>query len=285
MREESAGFPESTAEPVRIAAIPAPEAEPGARLPRADLATVLARSSPAVTTAKSLDALLEIWGEAPTATELLSFSQALAILEGRGLAVMSLRGASVETLQLFNYPAILEMSALDGMPRFVLLAGLASGEALLAGIDQGRLLRVPLAQVEEHWDGDAWVAWRDFEELPEVLRPPLRGAPVTWLQQTLGRMGFYDGAPTGEFDAATIAGVRALQASLQVEVDGTVGEVTKARLYESARVLPGSAAHGSATRRPSEHDPEGAPARRGGEGRRVARRAGFARAWFPRVSP
>jgi hypothetical protein len=199
----------------------------------ADLATVLVRSSPAVTTAASLEALLEIWDEAPPAAELMSLSQALAILEARGLAVMPLRGASVAKLELFNYPAILKLSALDGMPRFVLLTGLASGDVLLGGIDAGRPLRVPLAQVEEHWDGEAWVAWRDFEELPEVLRPPLRGAPVAWLQQALGRMGFYDGAPTGDFDAATIAGVRALQASLQVEVDGTVGRVTKMRLYET----------------------------------------------------
>jgi general secretion pathway protein A len=231
--EGNAGSPELRAEPVRTAAIPASAAQPGARVARADLATVLARSSPAVTTASSLDALLEIWGEAPPAAELMSLSQALGILEARGLAVMPLRGASVATLQLFNYPAILKLSALDGMPRFVLLAGFSSGGALLAGIDAGRPLRVPLAQVEEHWDGEAWVAWRDFEELPEILRPPLRGAPVAWLQQALGRTGFYDGAPTGEYDAATIAGVRALQASLQVRVDGTVGRVTKMRLYET----------------------------------------------------
>jgi peptidoglycan hydrolase-like protein with peptidoglycan-binding domain len=76
------------------------------------------------------------------------------------------------------------------------------------------------------------VVWRDFEKLPEVLRPPLRGAPVVWLQQALGRMGFYRGSLTGEFDGATITAVRALQTSLQIEVDGTVGRVTKLRLYD-----------------------------------------------------
>jgi general secretion pathway protein A len=243
--EESADFPELTAEPVRAAPIPAPAAEavrtaaiaaPAAEtdawLPRAELATMLARISPAVTTAASLNALLATWGEAPTVTELMSLPQALAVLERRGLAVMPLQGASIATLQLFNYPAILELSALDGMPRFVLLTGLENGHGLITGIDDGRPLRLPLAHVGDHWGGNAWVAWRDFEGLPEILRPPLRGAPVTWLQQALGRMGFYEGAPTGEYDAATVRGVRALQASLQIEVDGTVGQVTKARLYE-----------------------------------------------------
>ena len=104
--------------------------------------------------------------------------------------------------------------------------------ALITGLGEGSPLRVSLAQVGDHWSGNAWVAWRDFEELPDILRPPLSGAPVIWLQQALGRMGFYDDAATGEFDAATIQGVRDLQASLQIEVDGTVGRVTKIRLYE-----------------------------------------------------
>jgi hypothetical protein len=186
-----------------------------------------------VTIAGSLDALLEIWGEAPEQAELMSLSQALATLEDRGLGVIPLRGASLATLQLFNHPVILELSALDGVPRFTLLAGLEDGNALLAGIREGQPLRVPIAEVEEHWGGAAWLAWRDFEELPEILRPPLSGAAVTWLQGALGRLGFFAGAPTGEFDLPTIAAVRALQESLEVEVDGTVGRVTKIRLYES----------------------------------------------------
>ena len=230
--EEGADFPESKTEPVRTAAIAAPAPEPEAPLPHAELATLLARSSPAVTTAASVDALLGIWGEAPTANELMSLPQALAVLESRGLAVMPLRGASLATLELFNYPAILQLSALDGMPRFVLLAGLESGHALITGIGDGLPLRVPFARLGDHWGGDAWVAWREFEELPEILRPPLSGAPVIWLQKALGRMGFYSGALTGEFDLATIEGVRDLQANLQIKVDGTVGRVTKLRLYE-----------------------------------------------------
>jgi general secretion pathway protein A len=230
--EVSAAPPESSEEPVRTAAIATPELEPRARVPRADLATVLARSSPAVTTAASLNALLDAWSEAPTGGELMSLPQALAVLQSRGLAVLPLRGASLETLQRINYPAILGLAALDGMPRFVLLTGFESGHALIAGIDEGLPLRIPNAEIAKQWGGDAWIAWRDFEELPGILRPPLQGAPVIWLQQALGRLGFYQGTPTGEFDAATIKGVRELQASLEVEVDGTVGRVTKMRLYE-----------------------------------------------------
>jgi hypothetical protein len=201
-------------------------------LQRVDLATELARISPAISVASSLDTLLRAWGERPMAAGLMSFEQALAGLEERGLGVLQLREADLGSLSRLNYPAILELSALDGVPRFVLLAELANGEALLAGFDRSGPRRVPAAQLKQLWTGRAWVAWRDFEDLPGIMRPPLSGPPVAWLQDSLSRMGFYAGAPTGEFDSATIEGVRALQTSLNVEVDGTVGEMTKARLYE-----------------------------------------------------
>jgi general secretion pathway protein A len=219
-------------EPVRSALLPSPAPEPSAPLPVSDLSTALARSSPAVTTAASLDAMLAMWSEAPTTIELMSLGQALETLATRRLAVLPLRGASLATLQRFDYPAILKLAALDGLPRYVLLSGIEDEDAVLGGIDAQRSIRVALSQVEAHWSGEAWLCWRDFEELPEILRPPLQGAPVTWLQETLGNLGFYDGGPTGQFDAETIAGVRALQESLEVEVDGTVGRVTKMRLYQ-----------------------------------------------------
>jgi general secretion pathway protein A len=233
VEEQSPGAAKATLNPIRTAAVPASAAEPGVRPPPPDLGTVLARSSPAVTIAASVNALLETWGEEPTATELMPLGTAIATLKSRGLGVMPLRGASLARLRLFNYPAILELSALDGLPRFVLLARIEGGEAVLAGVDEGRSLRVPIAQVEEHWDGQAWLAWRDFEKLPEVLRPPLRGAPVTWLQEELARMGLLKPPLSGRFDVATVVAVRALQERLKVRVDGTVGQVTKMRLYES----------------------------------------------------
>jgi len=229
-QEPSAAPPELAVDPIRIAAVPAPAEAPDLQPP--DLSEVLARSSPAVTIAASLNALLGTWDEEPV-TELMPLGTAIATLESRGLGVMPLREANVATLRLFNYPAILELSALDGMPRFALLVGLEDGEALLAGVDGDRPLRFPIAQVEEHWSGEAWLAWRDFEMLPEILRPPLRDASVTWLQEILARRGFLQPPLSGRFDHATVVAVRALQESLQVQVDGTVGQVTKMRLYES----------------------------------------------------
>ena len=68
------------------------------------------------------------------------------------------------------------------------------------------------------------------------MRPGANGPKVTWLQRSLMRLGVFRGVSHGRYDAATIAGVRALQQRLELGVDGTVGPVTKIQLY---RALPG----------------------------------------------
>jgi general secretion pathway protein A len=201
--------------------------------PPPDLDTALARRSPAAATAATLDALLLAWGSSPTLAELLSPEQAAAVLRGQGLALLPLRGADRAVLRFFDQPAILVLRAFDGASRWVLLRALGpDGEATIEGLGEGPW-RMPFDDLGQHWDGEAYVVWKDFERLPDVLRPGSRGAPVAWLQDALAKLGHYVGPTTGEFDGPTIAAVRSLQDATEVQVDGTVGPVTKIRLYQS----------------------------------------------------
>ena len=88
-----------------------------------------------------------------------------------------------------------------------------------------------------------WLARRIFRvgnELNErwlqdrrvVVIPWSTGDSVIWLQRELAELGHYQGTPNGEFDLATLAGVRALQSELGVNVDGTVGPETRIRLQD-----------------------------------------------------
>jgi hypothetical protein len=203
-----------------------------------DLGTALARSSPAATTAASLDALLRAWGVPEVGAELLSLPQALAALRAQGLATLSLRGADAAALRSLDQPALLVLTALDGASRTAMLRRLDDGgDAVLLGIAP-EPLRVPFAELARHWDGEAYVPWKDFEALPPVIGPESSGAPVAWLQHMLGRLGHYGGRPTGEFDADTIAAVRRLQGDAALQVDGTVGPETKIRLYQAMGTYP-----------------------------------------------
>ena len=58
------------------------------------------------------------------------------------------------------------------------------------------------------------------------ILPGRNGFDVVFLQVLLSRLGFYTGFFTGYYDAATIAAVRAFQASRGIGVDGEVGPIT-----------------------------------------------------------
>jgi general secretion pathway protein A len=218
------------AAPTRRAAAPAPRATPF------DLGVALAESSPAATTAAALDALLRRWGSETLEVGLLSRSQLVVLLENAGFSVLRLRRGSLGRLRAIGRPALIVLQAIDGAPRVLLLAGLERDTAVLEGL--GRPQRVPTDELARFWSGEALVAWRDHAELPRLLRRGDDGPAVQWLQQALGRLGFFGGTPDGVFEASTEAGVRAFQAAEALPVDGKVGPLTKIRLYER---LPGYA--------------------------------------------
>ncbi len=108
---------------------------------------------------------------------------------------------------------------------------LSGDRAWIEGLLPERTVRVPLGEIEAHWTGQAHAFWRDFEDLPPVLRAGDGGAVITWLQRALGSLGFYAQPANGAFDDATREAVRAFQSAQGLEPDGAVGPRTKIRLY------------------------------------------------------
>jgi general secretion pathway protein A len=211
------------------AGAPAPVAPAPARLEDA-----LAATSPAASTGDALRAMLHMWGAPPEAPDFVSFDQALLALEAADISVLALRGANRATLELFNHAALINLRAVDGATRTVLIAALDDGVATLIGLRGSEPLRVPWSDVAPHWTGETWIAWRDFARLPGVLGPGATGQAVTWLQGSLQTLGFLSERDrSGVFDAATIDAVREFQRSKSLTVDGTVGPLTKAVLYEA----------------------------------------------------
>ena len=54
---------------------------------------------------------------------------------------------------------------------------------------------------------------------------------VVWLQEALSELGLYDGAPSGQYDASTVRGVRVLQSDAFLEPSGTLDERTQIVLF------------------------------------------------------
>jgi general secretion pathway protein A len=221
----------------REAAAPPPGAEPAPSV-SFDLANALARSSPAETVAASLDALLRRWGGEPLGAEVLSLTQFRELLENTGFAVLTLDDAGIDLVAAIDRPALVELSALDGAPRSLVLSAIEGEIATLEGVGSAPL-RVPVSELAAHWSGRVLVPWKDHETLPPLFGPGTSGPSVRWLQQALATLGAFEGEASGDFDARTEQAVRSFQTDESLPVDGWVGPLTLIRLYER---LPGYAA-------------------------------------------
>jgi general secretion pathway protein A len=200
-----------------------------------DLARALALRSPGATAAASYAAVLRTWSvpaESP-APELLAFPELIGALDGYGLAVFSFAAADLDVLRVIDHPVLLEIDAADGVRRVVALRQLSGGEAELEGVVESGPVRVPIEELLNYWLGDAHLVWRDFEPLPDVIRPGDAGDGVAWLQRALTDAGFPPGSASGRFDAATEEAVRAFQEDRHLEPDGAVGPLTKMALYRA----------------------------------------------------
>ena len=200
-----------------------------------DLASALALRSPVVTATASYAAILRAWSvpaEKP-APDLLSFPEMIGALDRHGLAVFSFSAADLDVLRVIDHPVLLGIDAADGERRIVALSQLSDDEAVLEGVVESGPVRVSVDELLNSWLGDAHLVWRDFEPLPEVIRPGEVGDDVAWLQQALTEAGFSPGSASGRFDAATEEAVRAFQADRHLNPDGAVGPLTKMALYRA----------------------------------------------------
>lgn len=201
----------------------------------ADLPRVLAGRPPGATVAEALTAVLQAWElDGSTRTvEFVSFPQALGELAARGFAILSLPQANLAELRALGHPSLLMLEAADGVPRAVALRRIDDEHALLFGVAAERAVEVSLRDLAESWRGEAYVAWRDFEALPEVLRWGARGPGVAWLQRALADLGFLRRSPSGVFDDPTYYAVQAFQRQRELLPDGAVGPITKIALYDA----------------------------------------------------
>jgi len=171
---------------------------------------------------------LPAYGRAPESDE-----AAVGMLRARGLTVLSLEGTNFETLRTLNYPALLSLESELGDARLLAVRHLEDGRASLHGTSGDGPLRLPLDEVEECWSGRAFVAWQDFESIPEVLALGERGSAVAWLQSALAELGCYGGEASGLFDSSTREGLRVFQRSRSLQPDGAAGPRTQMVLYDA----------------------------------------------------
>ena len=173
--------------------------------------------------------LLSVWEKGPELTPVDARSFHGFALSQRMRCTEML--ANFESLRSANVPCILEMFVpLELKPRYTVLAGLGEDKAKIV-CGGGESLEVPLQLLDQFWLRRAFLFWKDFEQVGEIIRAGDYGGPVVWLQAGLQTLGFYSGELTGVFDDATETAVRNFQRENLLLLDGVVGPKTRLVLY------------------------------------------------------
>lgn len=199
------------------------------------LDAVLPTRSQATVIAAAGNAALDAWNLPRSDAALLGLADALTVLRKQGLQALSVESADLSMLEELDLPVLVELRAAQGAQRWVLLRAIMGNQVDLQGLLPEETVRVDVLDFVARWTGNAFVPWRDFEALPQILEPWQQGTAVRWLQTSLLELGFLSGVPGGVFEARTLEAVRNFQRAEALEPDGLVGPRTKIQLY---RALP-----------------------------------------------
>jgi general secretion pathway protein A len=197
------------------------------------LAAVLDEEDEDLTRRDAANAILDSYGldeldVVPPTDEL-----AVSWIGERGLSSLAIDDGDFETLRSLNHPVLLRLRGeSESESRLVALLRLEGDLASLHGVTSAGPLWVPIDEVLQQWDGEAWVVWNDFESIRPVLAFGEQGHSVSWLQAALTELGFYQGTPSGLFDHDTRDALRAFQNGRDLQPDGMAGPRTRMVLYQ-----------------------------------------------------
>ncbi len=177
----------------------------------------------------AIEGILKIWDLEPFLLDQLSHIEFSQLKENRGLSFYE-TFADLERLKLFKYPAVLifQSTGYPG-PFFLLLSEIHSD--YLVFLSKGEKIRVSKQLIEELWSGEAFIFWKNFDNIDQKLRIGSRGYEVVWLSKKLKELGFYDSGTTHVFDNGLRKAVVRFQKENLLKVDGVVGKETKIFLY------------------------------------------------------
>ncbi|MBI5179130.1 MAG: AAA family ATPase [Nitrospinae bacterium] len=132
-------------------------------------------------------------------------------------------------LKALNYPAVLEVTDESGRTGFVPVVA-AAGEQFKTGLAADT---VSQEWLEKHWNGKAYILWKDFSGGPANLKRGDRGKTVKWLQESMHRLGYIGDARnvTGVYGEKTARAVIRFQSENQLNADGQAGAVTRMLIY------------------------------------------------------
>jgi general secretion pathway protein A len=207
-----------------------------------DISAVLAKVNRRSSRVLAMKALIDLWSGTPEDSPLLNDmedDQAFFKVAARqnGLLMQRLEG-DLDSLLKLNVPAVLEFYLQGGgTPRYLTLAKTNEDDAVLLGgaVEEG--IQVDRDQLTSHWSRVAYVAWKDFLNLPGTLSTQNSGDSVLTLKMFMHELGYKDLDITPTYDDKTARAIKQVQRRHGILVDGVVGPLTKIALYNEKATL------------------------------------------------
>jgi general secretion pathway protein A len=143
--------------------------------------------------------------------------------------------ADLALVQKINLPAIFTFYLKDSpWPKYLAAVYLDAEKIYFADADQDRLLMVDQNTLLRNWSGEAYLIWKNFLNLQDVITPQSQGDGVKTLKAILQQLGYRQLKMTGSYDKESFDIIKHIQKKNGVEADGLVGPLTKIILYNES---------------------------------------------------
>jgi general secretion pathway protein A len=152
--------------------------------------------------------------------------------EKRHLEFAHFKGKMDELLRL-DSPALIPLTP-KGMKGsyFVALTGVRDGKLQIHPSLLGRN-SFSKAEIAPLWTGQAYIPWRNGENIPDTMAQGATGHDVIRLQVLMQTAGLRSVEVNGLYDAKTVKAIKDFQASRKISATGKVNPITLIQLYKA----------------------------------------------------
>lgn len=137
-------------------------------------------------------------------------------------------------LMKFNLPAILEFSIPGYLKSIYMVCIDIEDNDVILTADNGRTISMRQDQLDTYWTGIAYIPWKNFLGLMGTIPQNAPAESVLSLKMLMRDLGFSEIEINSNYDNDTKSVVMKIQEKYDIEVDGTVGALTKIAIYNEA---------------------------------------------------
>jgi general secretion pathway protein A len=190
----------------------------------------------------SMEEILRLWFPAKESLRLKSRIESDPVFFQETARIYSLQVQPVATdsdmtlIQNLNLPVIFTFY-LPGQiwPKYIAVPYINNEKIFFLADEQNHLASVDRDIFLQYWSGEAYISWKNFNDLEGVITKRSKGHDIVSLKKLLQQIGYDHISLTEDYDEETIKIIKDIQEKYGFHIDGKVGPYTKIALYNESR--------------------------------------------------